>query len=90
MLPLLHLQPAVLHPCGKQSRKAEITTGISTPQRTELGVRAAEKSSLSNVAVLEGNCGVELVEVRTGKPQGFPVPALPGSGESSGLQEAPP
>lgn len=44
MLPPLHLQPAVLHPCGKQSRKAEITTGISTPQRTEWGARAAERT----------------------------------------------
>lgn len=89
MPPPLHLQPAGLHPCGKQSREAETTTGISTPQRTALGVGAAE-SSLSNVAVPGGACAMGLEEVRTEKPRGVSVSAPPGSGESSALQEAPP
>lgn len=39
--------------------KVEITTGISTPQRIELEVRAAEKRS-PNVAALEENWHVSL------------------------------
>lgn len=86
MLPPLPLQPALLHPCGTQSRKAEITRGISALQRRELGVRAAESSVSGGGTLLWfGTPGGESSEASW-----CSVSAAPAPGEPSARREAPP
>lgn len=77
---------ALLHPCGTQSRKAEITRGISALQRRELGGRAAESSVSGGGTLLWfGTPGGESSEASW-----CSVSAAPAPGEPSALREAPP